>query len=283
MQEPYALGWAPELPDIRDWMIDEHPEALRMLTKRTIFKGVPAVAGFPLQALPDQVELLEHCSPIENQGRLGSCTAQAGVGLVEYLERRALGNHVDGSRLFLYKVTRNILGWTGDTGAYCRTTLKALAKYGVCEERFWPYVISEFDKEPSAFCYASAATAKALRYFRLDRQGTQTGEALLQLVKTMLALGMPLMFGFTVYNFGDSKGQFAMPVPGDRVRGGHAVVAVGYDDSRVITKSKGALLIRNSWGTHWGESGYGWLPYDYVRRALTRDWWTIFAQDYIGD
>lgn len=280
----YAMGWQPELPDHRDWIIDEHPQGVQLLQRgMPLFVGAPKPAQFPVQALPQEVDLRSHCSPIENQGRLGSCTAQAGVGLVEFLEKRALGRHVDGSRLFVYKTTRNILGWTGDTGAYVRTTMKAMAKYGICEERYWPYEISKFDAEPSAFCYADARNARTLRYFRLDSQSTRSGEDLLQLVKTVVALGMPVNFGFTVYNFGDSKGQFPYPEPGDRVRGGHAVLIVGYQDQRVIGKHSGALHIRNSWGEHWGEGGYGWLPYEYVLRGLSRDFWTIFSQDYLGD
>lgn len=283
MTTEHTLGWQPELPDCRDWVIDQHPEAKRLLLGHgPLFQGSTTPGLFPLQALPDKMDLRQHCSPIEHQGRLGSCTAQAGVGLVEYLERRALGRHTNGSRLFVYKTTRNLLGWKGDTGAYVRTTLKALAKFGVCDERFWPYEVGRFDEEPSAFCYAHAATARTLRYFRLDRAGRQ-GEELLKLLKTVLALGMPVVLGFSVYNFGNAKGEFLMPHKGDRLRGGHAVIAVGYDDSRTVGGNPGALHIRNSWGAYWGEQGYGWLPYGYVRQHLSRDFWTIFAQDYIGD
>lgn len=285
MQIRYSLGWQPELPDHRDWMIDDHPEARRLLLHgQPLFPGGrDSPLSFPLQAPPAEVDLRRYCSPIEDQGRLGSCTAQAGVGLVEFLEKRALGRHVDGSRLFVYKTTRNILGWKGDTGAYVRTTMKALAKFGVCQERYWPYLISCYDDEPTAFCYADAANARTLRYFRLDRHSSQDGAQLLQLLRTVLALGMPVNFGFTVYSYGNSKGEFLYPSPGDRVRGGHAVLAVGYQDNRVIGSSCGALCVRNSWGSNWGEAGYGWLPYDYVLGGLARDFWTIFSQDYLGD
>ena len=84
------------------------------------------VAKRPKTSLPDSVDLKEWCSPIEDQGELGSCTAQAGVALVEYFERRAFGKHLDASRLFLYKATRNMLHWTGDTGAFLRTTMGAI-------------------------------------------------------------------------------------------------------------------------------------------------------------
>ena len=89
------------------------------------------------------------------------------------------------------------------------------------------------------------------------------------------------MFGFTVYNFGNANGEFAFPGPSDAVQGGHAIVAVGYDDDRQIGSEKGALKIRNSWGTGWGESGYGWLPYAYVEQGLADDFWSLFKLDYI--
>jgi C1A family cysteine protease len=282
MNQQYSLGWQPELPDVRDFDVLEHPEFLAYLTRGRPLLRDAHVARFPLEALPIAVDLRKYCSPIEDQGSLGSCTAQAGVGLVEYLERRALSRHVDGSRLFVYKATRNLLGWTGDTGAYVRTTLQALAKFGVCPERYWPYDIATFDDDPPAFCWAHAAQARTLRYFRLDSFRRRRPE-LLELIKSMATMGMPSIFGFTVYNFGDDGGNFPMPEPGDRVYGGHAVMCVGFHDAHKVGDSKGALRIRNSWGKEWGEDGYGWLPYEYVLRGLTLDWWTIFAQDYIGD
>lgn len=89
------------------------------------------------------------------------------------------------------------------------------------------------------------------------------------------------MFGFTVYNFGNEKGEFAFPGPGETVKGGHAVVAIGYDDGRKIGKEKGALKIRNSWGPGWGEGGYGWLPYRFIEAGLAVDFWSLFRQEYV--
>lgn len=280
MTPEYSLGWRRELPDIRDWTM-EHAEAERLLQS-----GKPLFALAPAATMsltpPPKVDLTKWCSPIENQGRLGSCTAQAAVGLVEYLEKRALGRHIDGSRLFVYKTTRNLLGWRGDTGAYLRTTIKALADYGVCPEKYWPYDIAQFDSEPSAFCYATAALARTLRYFRLDGP-KKMPEQVLDVIKFVTAIGLPSVFGFVVYNFGNKQGEFLFPKKGDKAQGGHAMLCVGYDDEREIDGVKGALKIRNSWGTQWGEDGYGWLPYQYVLSGLTADWWTIFAQDYLGD
>lgn len=261
-----ALGWLPELPDHRDWSIDAHP----MMVKTG---SVPMVAD---AGLPDVVDLMEFCSPIENQGRLGSCTANAVVGCVEFFERQYSGRHTDASRLFLYKTSRNLHGWTGDTGMYIRSAMKALSIFGVPPEKFWPYVVEDFDSEPSAFAYSYAQQFRATHYYRLDTSSIDRAE-LLHRVKRTLSYSIPVVFGFVVYSYGSSDGTFPLPEPGDRPLGGHAIVAVGYDDRLQ------ALRIRNSWGTGWGDSGYGWLPYGYVTRGLSSDFWALYHQYYRRD
>ena len=268
----YGMGWQRDIPDFRDYTPETEEIASMFSTSKAIN---PPKTGFQKTC-----NLSSWCSPIEDQGTLGSCTAQAGVGLIEYYENRALGRHVDASRLFLYKVTRNLLGWTGDTGAWLRTTMKSMVVFGAPPERYMPYDISQFDEEPSSFCYSFAQRFRSIKYFRLDSTGTSTSN-LLKRVKYFLAAGYPSMFGFTVYNFGNEKGEFAFPGPGDSVLGGHAVVAIGFDDNRKIGSRKGALMIRNSWGGGWGKGGYGWLPYAYVEAGLAVDFWSLFQKDYV--
>ena len=271
-----GMGWSRDLPDVRDYRIDT-PEVEAVLAGSEPLKK--ARRGVPARA-----DLRDACSPIEDQGSLGSCTANAGVGLLEYFERRAFGKHLDGSRLFLYKATRNLLGWKGDQGAYLRSTMKAMALFGVPPEKVRPYRVEAFDEEPPAFCYAFAQNYKALRYYRLDPAGTQ-GAEVLRSVKRNLAAGLPSMFGFTVYSsmpgIGEGSGDIPYPRPGEAVQGGHAVVAVGYDDTRTIGDEQGALLIRNSWGVGWGEKGYGWLPYRYVAEQVAVDFWSLVRADFV--
>jgi len=275
----YGLGWIPDYPDFRDYT-ENNIEVKNILGKRK-----------NSTSLPVSVDLRNWCSPVDDQGMLGSCTAHAGVGVIEYYEKKAFGKFIKASRLFLYKVTRNLMKTKGDTGAFLRTTIGAIALFGVPPEEYWQYTDDEkrFDEEPPAFCYAFAQNYQAITYFRHDAPGISEQE-LLNSIKTYLAKGHPAMFGFSVYSSireAEKDGKIPFPSPKERIEGGHAIVAVGYDDRIEIknpydrSKTKGALLIRNSWGTSWGEGGYGWLPYEYVLRELAQDFWTIIKKEWI--
>ena len=268
-----GMGWMRDLPDYRDLVVESEPiEEIRQKSKKIKKKAIPA-----------SVDLRPWCSPIEDQEDLGSCTANAGVGLLEYFQRRAFGKHLDASRLFLYKVSRNLLNWTGDQGAYLRTTMKAMVLFGIPPESYWPYNVEDFENEPPAFCYAFAQSYQTTKYYRLDPPGQSTDQTLAA-VKQNLAGALPAMFGFSVYSsmppVGDGKGEIPFPGPGDAFEGGHAVVAVGYDDKKKIGPDTGALLIRNSWGTEWGAAGYGWLPYSYVEAGLAVDFWSLIDSEF---
>jgi len=317
------MGWLHELADVRDFWIDiEAPGSQGKRTKATTrplalqypadpsradrLKNVAESVGtlsFPFPPPGKHLSNVKWCSPIEDQLSLGSCTAQAGVGLLEYFERRTYGKHIDGSRLFLYKATRNLLGWTGDTGAYCRTTMAAMALVGVALEKYWPYTEAapDFDREPPAFVYALAQNFQGLVYHRADN--VQSTLPLETRIKLMIAFGWPLMFGFTCYqSIRDTQttatGEIPYPTATEASIGGHAVVAVGYDNQKKIKNPRvggietiGAFLIKNSWGTSWGcvppeapagtTRGYGWLPYKYLSQGLASDWWSLTKAEWI--
>jgi C1A family cysteine protease len=274
-----GMGWLPDWPDVRDYT-PEHEDVAPL---------VAATGATKSHAVPDSVDLEQWCSPIEDQGQLGSCTAHAAVGLVEYFERKAFGRHIDASRLFVYKATRNLLRSSGDTGAFLRSAMGALVLFGAPPEDYWPYDTEKFDDEPPSFCYAFGQSFQAIKYLRLDPPGTKP-ERILEQVKSFLASQLPVMFGFTVYSSirqADQDGKIPLPAGREKVEGGHAIIAIGYDDALRIDHrqssgtTQGAVKIRNSWGTGWGDRGYGWLPYNYVTEGLAEDWWTLITGEWV--
>jgi C1A family cysteine protease len=277
-----GMGWIPDVPSVHDYTTS-HPEVGPLLAKtRLPLTPTPA-------ALPAKVDLRAHFPPVVDQQDLGACTANAAAALIGYFEKKAMGRAIDASRLFIYKATRNLTGTTGDSGAYLRTTVESLAIFGAPPEHYWPYDGSaeasntHFDVEPSAFCYAFARNFAALKYVRLDPASAAPGQVLAN-IRGSLAAGLPSVFGFPAYDEyvnAAADGKVAFPAPSSHLNGGHANVAVGYDDHLAIGPDAGALLVRNSWGTGWGMQGYAWLSYQYVTQNLAVDWWTVIKQSWV--
>jgi len=299
-----GMGWLPDYPDFRDYNLDtdvnipEVKQRLERLGQKDSIKTMLQKARYKEKpSLPPSKDLRADCSPIEDQGNLGSCTANAGVAMVEYYEKKAFGRYLDASRIFLYKTTRNFMHLTGDTGAHIRSTMGAMVLFGIPPEEYWPYTDKPeadpegFDREPTAFCYSFGQNYKTIQYFRYDMPFDMPREDLLDRIKMFIAANIPSMFGFTVYSSitqASKTGKIPYPTRSESILGGHAVVAVGYDDNMIIKNANpegcettGALLIRNSWSTQWGENGYGYLPYDYVRKWLARDWWSLLKSDWV--
>ena len=273
-----GLGWQRDLPDFRDYTPGSTPIAGILASSQ------PLQAAIGAASLASSADLRAWCPPVEDQGAINSCTAHAGIALMEYYERRAFNKYMDGSRQFLYKVSRNLLGWSGDKGAYLRSTMKAMALLGIPPEQYMPYDPNNFDAEPSSFIYALAENYKSTLYYRLDPPGAATDAVLLS-IKQYLAANLPSMFGFTIYSsfpgIGSGSADIPFPASSDSVRGGHALMAVGYDDNHVIGGTPGALLVRNSWGVNWGSGGYGWMPYAYVTRGIAADFWSLTQAKFV--
>jgi C1A family cysteine protease len=242
-------GWVPDLPDARDHMYAA-PVAM-------------------MAALPPKVDLRPNCPTPYDQGQLGSCTGNAIAGAVQFeREKQHLKPDFVPSRLFIYYGERVIEGTVGtDAGAQIRDGIKVVAKQGVPPETDWPYDIARFADKPPPKAYTDALHDRAVSYSRLTQSLSQ--------LKGCLASGDPFVFGFTVYDSFESQqvaqtGVVPMPAAGESVLGGHAVLAVGYDDTQQ------RFIVRNSWGTNWGMKGYFTMPYAYLtERNLSSDLWTI--------
>ena len=270
-----TMGWHPDIPDCRDWLISDDKIQATLKDTNTSLHGSGGI--------PDLVDHRRNCPAVEDQGSLGSCTAQAVVGLMEYMMKMGMTEHMEGSRLFVYKVTRRLQGTTGDSGAHLRTAMQAVALFGIPPEKHWPYITENYENEPDAFLYAYASNYQALRYVRLDPRSLSPDEILDQ-IKRVLASGFCVVFGFSVYSSLTWSANIPFPKEDDTLRGGHAVMAVGYDDNHEYEGNNvPSLIIRNSWGPSWGDSGYGYLPYDYVLAGLARDFWTCFKWEWINN
>ncbi|AMY09266.1 Papain family cysteine protease [Luteitalea pratensis] len=275
-------GWIPDPPDPRDYTVDH-----RVVRPFVESLGIAE----PSAALPDAVDLRAFFPPVIDQNPLNSCTAATAAAIMSYFQRKAHDRQIEPSVLFLYKVTRNLLGLRGDSGALLRTSMHALRLFGVLPEQRWPYDPALVDVEPDTFHYLFAANYKAKAYYRLDTSGVD-GEALLARLRTNLAAQLPAMFGlfaFPSLAFAAATGAVPYPARGERPTLSHALVAVGYDDGKEVRNPidgvtrRGALRVRNSWGPQWGEAGYGWLPYAYILNGLTSDWWSVVEADFVDE
>ena len=297
-------------------------------------------------ALPKSVDNRKYCSSVEDQGNLGSCTAQMLAGMIEANEIRSgrrlaqlsadpsigaelpadalpssllglpqvqitnvsvspsgsisftatitpdaqapapqpgpaptpapLSRFVHISRLFGYYATRKLQGTENfDSGATIRNTIKAGATFGVFDEAIYPYVVSKFSENPGATIWENASRYKITSYHAIS-------DGDLSSMKSSLASGYLVGFGFDVYSafLGPAiakTGLLCRPSRTESLQGGHAVCLVGYDDAKVMPDgSRGAFLVRNSWGSRWGIQGYFWMAYNYVGDAnLCSDFWIV--------
>jgi C1A family cysteine protease len=252
-----GYGWRPQLPDVRDKLY-----AARLTGP-----------------LPAECDLRRSMPPVYDQGQLGSCTGNAIAGAMEYeRNRQGLSDFIP-SRLFVYYNERALEGTvSSDSGAVIRDGIKVVNSDGVCPETLWPYDIGMFSVKPPKRCFVAAETDKAVQYEAIQTLGD---------LKDAIASNLSVVFGFTVYQSFESQavaqsGVLPMPNSHEATVGGHAVVAVGYSDS------KNQVIVRNSWGASWGDHGYFYMPYQYMTGSkassnsspingahLANDFWAI--------
>jgi C1A family cysteine protease len=260
-QPRFGLGWVPDLPDHRDLAYSAPLQHL--------------------QALPPSVDLRPQFpwAPYD-QGPIGSCTANAIAGAIQF--DRAKGKQTPDftpSRLFIYYNERSVEhSIAADAGAMIRDGIKSVAKQGACKETTWPYDPTPANPQTHLFpphsppatkapaaAYHEAETYRAMAYYRVQQSLAQ--------MKGCLAEGFPFVFGFSVYqNIYDASGNpvTVLPMPSGSQIGGHAVLAVGYDDAKQL------FTIRNSWGPGVQDHGYFYMPYAYVSDpTMANDFWTV--------
>lgn len=215
--------------------------------------------------LPRVADNRAFCSPVADQGKIGACTAFAmGKGMREFLQRKnGEANQAPLSALFLYYNERVLNGTVNqDSGATMDEGMESLTNDGIATEETWAYDITQFKVKPPQAAYASAGQ------FKIHDSTQLSG---LDDVKAVLAKGQVVAFGFRVYESFRKigpDGMMPVPAPGEKMLGGHAVLAVGYDDE------KKALIVRNSWGEKWADKGYFYMPYEVAGSSAARQFFT---------
>ena len=277
----HSYGWRKDKPDQRDFIYDPHlvdgiikEEAVKsnpisnfISWLVSLFRPASSTPSNPCGNVNQTVDLRSQDSPIVDQGQLGSCTANALAGALAFLEKKDSLPDQAFSRLFIYFNERAIENTvSSDSGAEIRDGIKTLASQGACFETTWPYTISEFAVQPPAGAYSEAANHEILQYFSITN---------LCDMKACLDAGFPFVFGITVYDSFESSqvassGVVPMPTAWETVLGGHAIMAIGYNDDTQT------FICRNSWGTGWGQTGYFTIPYAYLTNSnMASDFWTI--------
>jgi len=235
-------------------------------------RGLPVFGGKqfeipPATAAPMRADLGPGMPPVYDQGNLGSCTANAGGGLAQFLTKKLGWKNYLPARLAMYYWTRlaesNVMD---DTGASLSATATMMKNRGVPNEVNWPYIISRFQVKPTANVEANGRQHLVLDPMQVRQKMDD--------IRSCISLGYPIMFGFTVYESFETDavrlgGIMPMPRQGELILGGHAVLAFAYDDYTRMVKC------RNSWGYRWGLNGSFWMPYDYISNPwFADDFWT---------
>jgi C1A family cysteine protease len=215
------------------------------------------------------VDLRQSCPDIYDQGHLGSCTANA-IGFCYHydeLKQKELQPFTP-SRLFIYYNERNLEGHVSeDSGAEIHDGIQVIHSLGVCSEIDWPYNIDKFKDKPTDNCYNVALSHKTIDYRAISQKLDQLKSALIE--------GFPVVFGFNVYESFESDevaktGIMPIPKSDEKLLGGHAVALVGFDNSKKV------FIVRNSWGSGWGDKGYFYMPYEFILNPnMSSDFWTI--------
>jgi C1A family cysteine protease len=254
-----GFGWIPDIPDPRDRYLDIN----RLSNLKSYLLSETSADLRTTNFMPD----------IYDQGQLGSCTSQAIVGAFMFDHLKQSGPAFKGSRLFVYYNERVVEDSVDtDSGASIRDGIKVTNTIGVAPEEDYPYVISHFTEKPSEKSFVDAQKHKNVLYERVNIS--------VQDFKQVISKGFPVVFGFSVPKSFQSLNMKNTGIMSRRklfepIIGGHAVLACGFNDNMTANGETGYMLIRNSWGTDWGQSGYFWMPYSFITEQNCDDAWII--------
>ena len=245
------FGWIPEPGDIRDKPLSVSPRL----------------------SLPLEVDTRNHCTPSENQTVTSSCVGQASASDIEQCDNMD-GGYTEVSALFIYWCARARQGWENrDEGCFIRDAIKSMASTGVASQASWPFDPKRVNVKPSDAAFEDAKKKIVGEYYRIDSPDR------LYKLKVALASGYPVVFGISVYDsfmsdHSTRTGVIPLPKQTERLLGGHAIKAVGYRN--------GFIIFQNSWGTGWGENGFGFLPEKFIEDDnLSNDYWVITKGGFI--
>lgn len=223
-------------------------------------------AYLPVVKLPKKIDWTKNMSPVRDQGNEGTCVGFATTcGMKEYQEFIDYQKLIELSPRFLYAECKKIDGMPKGEGTTIRAAMKVLAKKGVCQEKFWPYVPRKKSK-PGKGAVVNAKKFRIITYARI-----------LDLNELRLSLSTkgPCVIGVEVFSgmMKTKTGIVPMPKKNESSLGGHAICPVGYDDKEKLIKFK------NSWSDKWGRAGYGFLPYGYIDRYMMDAWSSVDIED----
>lgn len=294
-----GMGWIPDPPSSEDFC----PESAQVA--ELIGNFYPGLAGAVQSSSLKQVaDISQYDALIKDQTNIGGCVGMGTTAAMESRIRKETGLDIVLSARYCYKTTRYKMGpfyEQNDTGAFIRAGFGAANTHGCPPEENWPWVSKLSERDPNNYLIGSnhldwnaiphplvipyAMNYRIRKYARLDPNGYLPNETLIKIKQSIAVDENPVCFGFTCFTSLNSSettrtGLIPFRRPGDRIIGGHCMLAVGYDDNKKIGNSYGALKCKNSWSTQWGEKGYAWLPYDYVLQGAAADFWTILAIDF---
>jgi C1A family cysteine protease len=228
--------------------------------------GISSVPNLKQVTLPTVFGLDEFMPPVKDQKDLGACTAFASTVDREAIARQYENKQPILSPLFVYYYSRLLDGSLdeGDAGSTGETTCQVFQRYGACLESEDPYITSDFQKMPFTAQIQAAKEFKSGAYHSLHT---------VQDVQNCIFSGYRIRLGMNVYQSFENIGSNGlMPIPShkENVLGGHEILIYRFDNSVKCpnTHSTGAFLVRNSWGSSWGQAGSFWMPYEGIVSSL---------------